>query len=787
MRLERVTVSGLLQADQPITLDLRDVPPGLVAVVGENGAGKTTLVEAPLAALYRTFPSRGARELVDYASGRDAFVEAVFAVDGRGTYRARVNLDGVKRTADAVLEHRGPGDGAPVLLNDGKLRTFDEAVRRHFPPLPVLLASAVASQNRAGSFVALDRRGRKELFAQLLGLDRYDAMASTARAAHGLVDQACGRLRAAADVLQRDADPARRTAIDAAIELTRDQLAAAQRDQRATEASRQAAIDQRPGLNDTALQHRAALTRRRELATEAAAVMVRHEGLGRQLAAARQAHDREVETIAGNLRAVRTDKANRIANNRRLIDAGGAITAAAARLSGLRTALEAARAENAAQRARRPEVDAGVREAEQAVHAARQAATALARDRRDAALLKNVPCGGQGAFAACGFLRNATEAAGRLPGLQASAEQLPELEALLAARRADLAALAEAEAAADRRFDELQAELREAETVAGRQPQLDAAVDRIRELEADIAGAEAQAAELTRLAGERLQATVATLTADQAAALARFDQIGELTRQADAEVEATKDAAGRLADLDATIEQAGRNLEAFARATAMLEARLDELARERARLEAAADEHKAIMGRRRRLEIEAGEWAILAKAFGRDGLPLLEIDAAGPTVSALVNDLLASCFGPRFSVELITEAAKADGKGTKDTFELRVIDNARGGAARDLADLSGGEQILVDEAMKSGLALYLNGRQPGAIQTCWRDETTGPLDGENAIRYVQMLRRVQQLGGFRHTIFVTHNPAAAQLADAQARLAGGRLTLAFPPFAAAID
>jgi exonuclease SbcC len=182
------------------------------------------------------------------------------------------------------------------------------------------------------------------------------------------------------------------------------------------------------------------------------------------------------------------------------------------------------------------------------------------------------------------------------------------------------------------------------------------------------------------------------------------------------------------------------------------------------------------------LEADLLDWQTLAKAFGRDGLPVLEIDAAGPTISAYTNDLLATCYGPRFTVDVVTQQAKADGKGLKETFTIAVLDNAAGAAVRDIADLSGGEQVIVAEALANAIAIYVNTRSPQPVRTCWRDETTGALDPENAARYLAMLRQVQTLGGFHHVLFITHNPDAAAQADAQIRLADGHVTIAQPPY-----
>jgi DNA repair exonuclease SbcCD ATPase subunit len=177
------------------------------------------------------------------------------------------------------------------------------------------------------------------------------------------------------------------------------------------------------------------------------------------------------------------------------------------------------------------------------------------------------------------------------------------------------------------------------------------------------------------------------------------------------------------------------------------------------------------------------EWQFLTKGLGRDGLPVLEIDAAGPTISAYTNELLTACFGARFSVELVTQREKADGKGHVDDFSIQVFDNAAGGDPRDIADLSGGEQVIVAEALMNAISIYVNTTSPIPVRTCWRDETTGALDPENAQRYLAMLRKVQELGGFHHVFFISHNPDAAAQADAQIRVANGTAAIVLPPFA----
>jgi DNA repair protein SbcC/Rad50 len=784
MRLERITVRGMLRFDAPATLDLTTLPPGLIAVVGQNGAGKSTLLEAPLAALYRSFPSRADKELVDYAAGRDAYLEAVLAVEGRGTYRARVSLDAVKRASAAVLEHTA-ADGTRTVLNDGKLSTYDAAVAAVFPSQAVLLASAVAAQNRAGSFVALDKRGKKDLFTELLGLNHYEQLATTARAAAALHETARQGLLAQQEVLARDGAADVGADLEAqALQRDAEQAAAVARREACT-TQRTAARARRAQLVDDATTHRTATARLRELATEAASQMVRCTGLRQQQAAAQAAADAEVRILQGNLQQQAADVETRVRNNETLVAQGAEIRAAAARVGQTRETLQAT---TDLQRRRRTEADerrADVTRARQDLQDATQAARDLTRDERAAALLGTVPCGGAGDFGACSFLSDARQAKERLPALRARAATSADRQAVLDAWLADEATLQQAVATLEREIEDLRRRLAADEAIAARLAHLENAEMRIAELRADYTAAAARSAELQAAVEQRLASTLRDLDAQLAATQADSDRVAAQTADAMETQTRTADAVSQLDALDHTLGTLDREVEQAAATAARLEAERAEIGRRLDRWRDCAARLAAIAGERRQVEDDGREWALLAKAFGRDGLPVLEIDAAGPTVSAYCNDLLAVCFGPRFTVELITQAEKADGKGTKEVFELRVYDNLRGGDARDLQDLSGGEQILVDEALKNALALFVNSRHAGAIGFCLRDETTAPLDPENAVRYIEMLRRVQRLGGFHHTLFVSHNASVAALADAQVRIADGTLSVHLPPYSEA--
>ena len=93
-------------------------------------------------------------------------------------------------------------------------------------------------------------------------------------------------------------------------------------------------------------------------------------------------------------------------------------------------------------------------------------------------------------------------------------------------------------------------------------------------------------------------------------------------------------------------------------------------------------------------------------------------------------------------------------------------------------ELSGGQFVLVNEAVNLGIAIY-NMRQGEGIcyETLFRDETVGTLDAANSKEYLRMLRRATNLGGFDQVIFICHTPFVWELADRVLLVRDGRVVV----------
>ena len=133
-------------------------------------------------------------------------------------------------------------------------------------------------------------------------------------------------------------------------------------------------------------------------------------------------------------------------------------------------------------------------------------------------------------------------------------------------------------------------------------------------------------------------------------------------------------------------------------------------------------------------------------------------------------------FDNKFEIRFRTQRPKADGKGMVDDFDVEVR-NKNLDRTCLVDELSGGQFVLVNEAVNMGIAIY-NMRQGEGIryETLFRDETVGALDAVNGKEYVRMLRRAMDLGRFHQVVFICHAPLVWELADRILEVHGGQVS-----------
>lgn len=776
----------------------------LVAVTGANGAGKSTLLELALpGALFRSCPTRGS--LADLATARDALVEAR-VVNGRA-WTIRHAIDAANGKAEAVVLD----DAGVSVLPSTKVRAFDEWAAAHLPAPSVLLASSFAPQG-SGGFLAAKASERKAVLLRALGVEHLEGLAQRAReylrAARAEVDglearlgdeqRRCGdpdqvarevsALREAADgtaaaVAQARADLEDAQAAQAAHQIAA-QAASAAKARRAELGSRRVAraaevadAEQRIANNRAALADREGILAAAAGLEEARGELAAAQAEG--AAAQRQRRDAEAE-------AARWQAQHRTASGQR--------DQVLARVSRLDLALDETAAIERAVDAL-PSARAELERSRVALDAAERAIDGARGERLSGAewRLAGLRCGLDQIALGLGEARAVASAA--LADDDAAAREAEEAPRRLAALEASVAewraALRGAEAAV-RELDTLAARAgrlehdRAARTEAlAEAARLEAAMGESRAAVGDAAeraraagAAEAAAADRSQ-AAERQVARLAPLAARAAAAAHAEERIAELSARLEA-------ARGEVAAIDEELVRVAAqpvppapDVESARRRVSIAEAAdrsaAQAVASGEARLVAALESAAAAAVLTEKLSAardEVADWARLAADLGRDGVQALEIDAAGPELTALANDLLHSCVGPRWTVSIETTRASADGKSQLEGCEVRVLDTERGRDA-EASTFSGGERVILGEAVSLALTMLACRRSGLQGVTLVRDESGAALDPDNGRAYVAMLRRAADLVGASRVLFVSHSPEVVAMADAQIDVSAG--------------
>jgi exonuclease SbcC len=263
-----------------------------------------------------------------------------------------------------------------------------------------------------------------------------------------------------------------------------------------------------------------------------------------------------------------------------------------------------------------------------------------------------------------------------------------------------------------------------------------------------------------------------------------LDRLNQARAELAEEMARKESALSVFADLDAQMQTSRRESENTDRLIVSCRRERDSLIARQAQIKQRCEQMEAARTRLAQVEVELGaarteqeDYNYLARVFGPDEIQLCEIQAAGPQVSILVNSLLEGCFDNKFEIRFRTQRPKADGKGMVDDFDVEVR-NKNLDRTCLVDELSGGQFVLVNEAVNLGIAIY-NMQQGEGIryETLFRDETVGALDAVNGKEYVRMLRRAMDLGGFHQVIFICHTPLVSELADTILSVGGGRVVV----------
>lgn len=751
MKIHALKIRGIGRFYEEASLPIGELGDAqLVALVGGNGAGKTTMAECVPGALYRSMPSRG--PLHGMANGKDSLVELVVETDQ--TYTLRVVMDG---TASRPKGSAYILDASGQPLNDGKFKSFDATVARLYPDASVLLSSVFAAQTGEGRFLDLPASARKQLFAKLLGLAQLEELSTAAGERHREVNALVKADESALNELSAQA-------VD--LEVVRDLLVGARATESALKIDREAA-------ETTARQYQERYKAWADKRIELRGNVHRHE---QELSKAESA----LQSLNGQIRDTRESVARvsgriellkkRLADRDELEAAASSVDELRAKIDAAVTDIEAERVADANHRKAVDEWRDTLRTLEDKLAATTRATDQDARDKKHRATmaaekleqalgaaggLGQVPCGGEGDFSGCPLIQTATAARAALEALRTENEHAQAaVETLSRPTRAEVEAQEAIDALSkppvrearpihvmERELGELRSSLSNSQQAATKLGSLD-------DVETDLGSARTEHQELIARETELVNARPAKSSV--------VSDLGVLVKSANEALHRHDGAEPIAPQTDLVGELRDRESAAAAQVATLLE----RLKQAEASSVKCVELSKAIEAK----IAECDDWRHLQQALGRNGIQALEIDAAGPEVSGLTNDLLHACYGSRFSASLETTELKADGRGTKEVFDLRVIDTERG-TEGSAGQLSGGEKVMISEALSLSIAVYNTRKSSRPLRTLFRDECSGALSSANATRYVEMLRKAMQLGGFVRCYFVAHQPHLWAMAD----------------------
>lgn len=769
----------------------------LVALVGPNGTGKSTILDNMHP--FRVMPSRAGSyspasfSFYDNIYGGEAVKEfefhhgnlylrsiLVFKM-GAKTKKTECYLQYMDDIGDAEWHPYRMPDGT---VSDGKTETYDRCVEHILGTPEMFFTSAFAAQNRK-SLSSYTNGEIKGLLSELLGLDHIRELGAKATDVARLLR---GRYEGMKnDVARIDGLDTERATVEMMLDTDKDAL-------NITMQARHAAKGRVEAANKTLANTKAKLgagaeveERRKSLQAQRNGVDMRVGGTLRQIDADIQSEKQRAAQTTTAIRQEIGRLEGQIRSHEQQIKSNQILLASKAKIEGAVLELKQLEADEAAAQKTVVRLKAAASQyrillAERGqlteqLKAAGQHGEAIAKTceglKTRSNLIDQVPCQGTDLQPRCPLLKDA----------HAARESIPATEQQITESRAKYDDIR-------KRGQEINAAL---ELMGDTEDDLKAAEDVKQAIVTKMRAAAALAGQATALAQaeqaiQHAQEQLASIRASVAAKTAEVTRVETdtaarvadlMVRRATTETEATaerntinKELAALPPPADGSaVEAAERALQAAEQDAAALDQDYEQLniriATHKERLRSIENDLRngaAVRATAQTIETEIAHWTALAKALGTDGIIALSIDDAGPTLASLANDLLLSCYGPRFSVSLRTQEQKASGD-MKETFDIRVFDAERDDD-KSVRDMSGGERIWINECITRAIALYqaqASGQQYG---TLFADESDGALDPERKQMFVAMKRKVLELGGYEREYFISHALAVQEMADA---------------------
>jgi len=782
-----------------ISVDFAGFQSGLIALVGSNGSGKTTILEN-----LHPYLQLASREgsLSNHFRLRDSFRDFRFELGGH-VYRSYVLLDARTAKTEAYLYC----DDRP--LNDGKVNTYKAEVEKLLGSPDLFFRSIFSAQN-AESITSLTPAKRKELFFELLGLQRYEQYAEICRIRADEIEKIIEHDRGRLDQIR--AETSKRDIVVQELDLCRKDLAGVKEEEkdlrRQIEASVKDLAEGEKAIAEDKQKRIQVHDIRNEisvLGAEKWKAQKDHEKGAQQLEMQQQEvrvqierkqkivdHQLEIETASEQIRSMRSEEKEHAVRREELLTIEQSEQAHELEFQRTLHQYEAA-ASLVEKHLEELETEKRnfIRDLD---HEASDFERRLIEARRSASLIDEVPC--QQVF-------GLPEQCKLLSSAMTARETVSEIEAKIVEVKSDEYRWKNGLADLQARFNSLQEQKRaliaptngfaEKFTAKKRAVSYDKEAHQV--LKAEIAAVESKgwekleeelkiavnvivekqeglktSLEHSRALEDRLKVQLEDLDAKIAAKWEKCKAV-EISLLDQTFFDAHEEKKSALKQLEAELADLNERESKIAGDVSFRESmlqRIDEMIKESEEL------HQVLLGSLRNLE----NWRLLQRACSKDGIPALELDAAGPAVSRIANELLTSTFGTRFQISFETTKMSKDNKKQLETFDIRVYGEE---GEKRIEDLSGGQRVWIERAIQEAIAIYLSEKSGKEYLTSYADEADGALDPDNKQHFVDMLRESFKLGRRYFTFLITQTPEIWQQIQQRVHLqpAEGKLELVY--------
>lgn len=769
----------------------------IVALTGPNGAGKSTIMDNMHP--YRVMPSRSSAPTPtafsfydNLVEGADGLKELDFEHAGKH-YRSTVRMKAAGKTKKQeaylfVMDDSGIAsayvDAGTGMTSDGKADSYDKCIESLLGKPEVFFTSIFGAQGKT-PISAMSAGDVKGLLSSMMGMQSIKALSEKAGdVVKGLKPHLAAIQSQSLPMQQMAAQEevlkARFTLIGSKISEQSEALTAC--DQTIKQRVSELATMQTLALQQETLRaQRSALTQQLQSAKSETVFRTKQFDAG-QTSARSSAESRILDLRGSKLQSqALLDQANKA------LAECNALLAREPNLQVFRRESIEVRSEISSLRMKLDDIvfdEQRLKEVNQSVAALRDALATSAADGKNlaeilaaakatAALIGEVPCAGHAFASSCKLLESARTAnAGIAPNeirmmdmrksyrtdLAKSGSLQAEIETLLKVQ-AKVTELRAKETALNLRALELKAALADVPRIEQAkldQPLLQAEVEKARTecntVQTRAANAQQELDALkARQAGERQQ----FITMVESDILRLQKTLAELAQPVDA---------GRISEAQDAVTAAENSKLVVERIIEDLREQHQNASIELKKSMQANKDVQQIQLRADHVSNEMSQWTLLSRALGNDGIIAMSIDDAGPSISAICNQLLGDCYGGRFCVRISTQDRTATGV-LKESFVIHVEDTLRG-ERKTLDDMSGGEKVWINECLVRSMALYMAQAASNSFATLFSDETDGPLDESRKRQFMAMKRAVLDIGGFEREYIITQTPELWGLCDA---------------------